>query len=268
MWNKKLYIVQLRRLFGGWMFRISCLVSIILVIAQTWQNHTSIYEAGWPGPVTLYAHWIGNDMGTYAASLFYDLLPLLAMLPFGVQYLMDRQSGYLKNLMTRVPVKAVALSYAVCTAIGAFVASFFPFALSLLVSALQYPALLPECTTLQYGVDSGGFFSVLFYSHPFVYCLVYSGICALFFALLALVGMGLSFYFKNVFLSLMFPFLFDFLFSYLALTVHMAYLAPLYIFTPSPLVDVTPVSILGWYGLCLAVSVCLFAACFKKYELY
>lgn len=260
--------MQLRRLFGGWAFRISCLIEFVLVAAQTWMNHTPIYEDNWTGPVTLYAHWIGNDIGTFAASLFYDLLPLLAMLPFGIQYLLDKQSGYLKNLMIRVPAGAVILSYAVCTVAGGFAVVFFPFAVSLLVSALQYPALLPEPITLQYSVSSSDFLSGLFFSHPLVYCLVYSAICALFFSVFALAGMGLSFYFKNIFLSLLFPFLFEFLFSYLALTIHAAYLAPLYIFMPSQQINVTPLSILGWYGVCLFVSACSFAAHLKNYELY
>lgn len=250
------------------MFRLSCWISLVLVASQTYTNLSPIFNEGWSGPTTMYARWIGNDIGSFCASLFYYVTPLLAMLPFGIQYLLDMRSGYLKNLMIRVPFQTVIVSYGVCNFIGGFLSSLFPYFLSLYINSLLYPSLIPEPSTLQYSVSSISLFSDLFFSHPLVYCVLYSVISALYPALLALVGMGISLYLKNIFLSLMFPFLFNFLVSYLALTLHISFLSPLHIFQPTQLVTGNPAGILGWYGVCLIATIILFWRHMKNYELY
>ena len=269
MWNKKLFCVQLKRVFGGWLFRISCLLSVVIIACQTYTNLSPIYLEGWAGgPITMYSRWVGNDIGSFSASLFYYVMPLLAMLPFGIQYILDMRNGYLKNLMIRVPARQVIVSYGVCNFIGAFLSSLFPYFLSLYVNALLYPSLIPEPSSLQYAVSSASLFGDLFYTHPLVYCILYSVISALYPALLALVGMGISFYLKNIFLSLVFPFLFNFLVSYLALTLHMSFLSPLHIFQPTQQVVGSPAVILGWYGICLIAAAILFWRHMNQYELY
>ncbi len=268
MWNKQLYRIQFRRLFSGWMFWASCAVSTVLVVMQTYTSYNPIYRDSWAFPASVFSRWIGNDIGTFAASLFYDLLPLICMLPFGIQYLIDKQNGYLKNLMIRVPAKAVITSYGVCTFIGAFVACMLPFLLSLLINSLLYPALLPESTALTLAAPSAMLFGTLYYTHPFLYCFLYSAITAIYEALLVLAGMAFGFLIKNIFFSLVLPFLFNFLASYIALSLHITVLAPIYIFQPTQQVLGEPSIILAWYAVCLLPTLVLFGRHMRNYELY
>lgn len=267
MWNKKLYWMQLRRAFGV-SFWIACGISSVLVIMQTISVRTPIWPENISYPVSIFNQWIGGESYSYASSLFYVFLPLIAMLPFGVQYLVDQKNGYLKHLALRVPATQVVLSYQICNFLVAFTASLIPFLLSLYICSMQYPALRPQAVTHTFSSGYGSMLSGLFYTKPFGYCILYSVLIAVYQALLASVGMGLSFFMKNTFLCLLCPLLLNFFSSYVAMKLGLGSLAPLYVFQPTQVIPAKPIVVIGWYLACIGVVWILWKRYVKEYEIY
>lgn len=267
MWNKKLYRVQLCRAFGSGFF-ISCCISSVLVLMQTVSVKSPIWPENLPYPASVFNQWIGGESYSYAASLFYIFLPMIAMIPFGVQYLIDQKNGYLKHLAIRVPAVQVVRSYQICNFFAAFAASLLPFLFSLYISAMQYPALRPQALTHTFSSGYGSMLSGLFYTHPFIYCIVYSTLIALYQALLSSVGMSMSFFMKNTFLCLISPLLLHFFSSYAAMKLGLGVLAPIYVFQPTQVIPTKPIVVMGWYFVCIGLSWVLWKRCVKNYEIY
>lgn len=56
-------------------------------------------------PTGLFNNWMGNELYPIQCYIFYLILPLLAVLPFGSSFFEDRKNGYIINVCTRVDKK-------------------------------------------------------------------------------------------------------------------------------------------------------------------
>lgn len=157
---------------------------------------------------TFYNSWIGGDDLSLAANLFYTLLPIGAALPFGWSYYLERKSGYLKNVYTRVgkgtylvgKTIAVFLSGAAVVAVG--------LAVNILLMYAKIPVITPFTAYNFYNhVYFGNLWADLYFSAPWAYVLLFSLLDILYGGIFALFSFAVGFYFRNIFAVLFTPFL-------------------------------------------------------------
>ena len=157
-------------------------------------------------PNALFNNWMGNELFPIQSYIFYIILPLLAVMPFGVSFYEDRKTGYIVNVCTRVDkVSYYKAKYlAVFLSGGAVVA--FPLLLNLMVSAMFLPAFLPD------NGSSGTIFTTtmfyeLFYTHPLIYIFIFITIDFLFAGVMATLSLSYTYVTDHKFGTMIAPFI-------------------------------------------------------------
>lgn len=164
---------------------------------------------------TFYNSWIGGDDLSLAANLFYTLLPVGAALPFGWSYYLERKTGYLKNIYTRVgkgtylagKTIAVFLSGASVVAVGLIV--------NILLVFAKIPVVTPFAAYNFYNhVYLSNLWADLYFAAPWLYVLLFALLDILYGGIFALLSFAVGFYFRNIFAVLFTPFLLMLVASY------------------------------------------------------
>lgn len=163
-----------------------------------------------------YNSWVGGEELSLASTLFFSLLPIGAVLPFGWSFYSERKSEYLKNIATRIDKKA----YLFCKAIAVFLSGALVVLIPLLVNILLVSAFVPICDpfvgyTFYNHVFFGGLWVDLFFTNPALYMLLYVLLDTLYGGIFALLSFAFAFYVKNMLAVILLPFLFMLLFGYL-----------------------------------------------------
>lgn len=163
-------------------------------------------------PPSLYQYWIGTEFRSMQNTLYFMLTPILAALPFADSYFCDRR-GYIKQIITRTKRK----KYLVAKYLAVFVSGGLAFAIPLIANFIAVacicPALSPQASTGTFATYENGFLSLLFISHPLVYCAFYTVYDFLIAGLFAAVSLTAALFIKNRFAVLLSPFILFLLWS-------------------------------------------------------
>lgn len=164
---------------------------------------------------TFYNSWIGGDDLSLAANLFYTLLPVGAALPFGWSYYIERKTGYLKNVYTRVGKG----TYLAGKTIAVFLSGASVVAVGLIVNILLVFAKIPVVTPFAaYNFYNHVYFSNLwadlYFAAPWLYVLLFALLDIFYGGIFALISFAVGFYFRNIFAVLFTPFLLMLVASY------------------------------------------------------
>ena len=164
---------------------------------------------------TFYNSWIGGDDLSLAANLFYTLLPVGAALPCGWSYYLERKTGYLKNIYTRVGKG----TYLAGKTIAVFLSGASVVAVGLIVNILLVFAKIPVVTPFAaYNFYNHVYFSNLwadlYFAAPWLYVLLFALLDILYGGIFALLSFAVGFYFRNIFAVLFTPFLLMLVASY------------------------------------------------------
>lgn len=221
-----------KRGFDSAGFRLSMLISFCLALAQILQTYTKV-DLGYRYPASLFEIWIGGEWASYANAVTMLVLPILACLPFSASFLTDKQSGYLAQLYLRQPRARVLFGYYGAAFFTGAAATGAPFMMNLLMNALLYPSLLPQASTFTYLPSMDGLFVELFYTFPWLYCLLYIFIMAVFGGFVACVGLSLGHVIKNKFVLLATPFVVYFWIYFICMQLGLYHLNPYIFLNPS-----------------------------------
>ncbi len=210
-------------------------------------------------PTTPYSEWLGGAY-TLGATLFFTLLPLLAVLPYGHSFSEELRSGYLKMVVPRCGRKRYFLAKAGASFLSGGLAVVIPLAASFLFGFLIFPAAKPNVIYNQYfPFGHANMLAGLVHTHPLLYMLLYLGIDFVFAGLFACLSVSSVFFFRQRLASIILPFLFllgcDMLRNFGAYVTYVE-ISPMKLMRAVPLVNFTkgPV-LLGW--LCLFVLLTL-----------
>ena len=164
-----------------------------------------------------YSAWIGNETRSLMQALFYMLIPVAAVFPFGSSFLSEEKSGYLRNVAVRISMPFYYFAKALACFCSAFTAVVLPMLLNFLVVSAVMPSSLPHAGyEIYYVVYFGDFFSDLFYSQPLLFVVLNILLPGLFAGVIALLAFTLSLKIKNKYVILFLPFLFFLGIEYLA----------------------------------------------------
>lgn len=164
-------------------------------------------------PEGLFNNWMGIALFPVQSYIFYMILPLLAVMPFGSSFFEDRKSGYLVNVYTRVKKEEYIKAKYLGVLISGGVAVVTPLILNLVLSSLFLPRLLPDngCNTTITGKTMA---YELFYKYPILYIFMFILIVFIFAGLLAAIALGYSYYTDHKFGVVIAPFvLYFFIYS-------------------------------------------------------
>lgn len=167
-------------------------------------------------PETLYEGFIGGECYTFFNQLYYYMIPILAVLPFGASFLQDEESGYLKYIYT----KQKKIRYLVCKYVITFlsggIAVALPYIGSFLLNATYLPAVIPNQIAQHSSIIDAMSLSEYYYSKPWIFYGAYLLGIMLAGGFLGVTALIVSFFVRNYLFVLCFPFLLYLSWDYIA----------------------------------------------------
>lgn len=162
---------------------------------------------------TAYTKWMFFDDSNFVRYIYLFVMPILVVIPYATSYYSDCRSGYIKQLVTRVPSKCYYRAKYIANFISAALIFFTPAFINFVMTSWIYPIHNPS--PLVAGLHEYNLFYNLFYDIPYVYvigCMVYYCIIS---GLLASIAILVSKYIENYFSIIITPFVLAFVAMYI-----------------------------------------------------
>lgn len=202
---KKIFIFEMKRAAGSKEFKISlfigCLIAILDFIffcrlnAGSRETHNALEG------------WLGTDFQFAYNNLFYVLFPIIGALPFGGSYYMDLQSGYIKNICTKVSRKDYYKAKYCSTFLCAVIAVIIPLLFNLFLCMGVYPMRRPEkLIFITACIIDIKLFSRIFNLYPLVYCILFMLIDGLFAGMISVFSICVAEWVESFFSVIAVPF--------------------------------------------------------------
>ena len=160
-------------------------------------------------PISLYSTWMGNELLPIQSYIFYLILPLLAVLPFGSSFFEDIKSGYIINVCTRVEKKIYFKAKYLAVFLSGGVAVVAPLLLNLVLSSMFMPAFIPDNGTVGTISPTTMAYEV-FFTHPLIYVLMLIVIDFIFAGVIATLALSYTYFTEHRFGVMIVPFVFYF----------------------------------------------------------
>lgn len=196
---------------------ISVVVGLAISIAYTWMvqlqmvemnrqwvNGELLYELMCPKSAEVYN--MLQDITNAQPFIFYMLLPVLAVLPFGASLSQDKKSGYLVQLRQRCSSASCMRAKYFATFLSGGIAVIIPLIVSILCAYMLLPSILPDATMPMNSLNASVFLNAWFYRFPAVYFATYGLITFAVAGCYACVGLLMSTFLNNYFVICSFGF--------------------------------------------------------------
>lgn len=122
---------------------------------------------------SLFINWMGTNLISFSRSLFFFIWPVLAAMPYGWSYSSERRSGYYNQVASRSSRKRYFCSKYIAVFVSGGLAVAVPLLFDLLANALVSPDAVPDVTLMIQPISNGCFLSGLYYTHPWVFALIW-----------------------------------------------------------------------------------------------
>lgn len=174
------------------------------------------------------------------------------MLPFGTSYYEDKKSGEYKNIVTRVEKKEYIKAKYKAVFLSAGVVTLFPLVLSLLLTSATLPSLLPQAATYSFQIHNTNFGHQLFFTHPYLYIILYLVFDFIFAGAFAGIALAASTFAGNICIVLAAPFVTGMFLMVMMNMLNIGKYAPVYFLNPgygmeNPLIPLAQLAILLIY---------------------
>lgn len=204
-----MFLLELKRAFNRTSFKAALLISLIFCILGTSKELYSHND---------YSKHLGNSRSAYSEFVFFNvgpesnafiiIFPLISSLAYSDSYLEDIKSGFIKFIYTRHEKSKYLRSKFFANFIAAGIAFALPLLLQFIFLLLTVPSIEPHAIIGQQPVMPQGLFSGFYYSHPFLYTMMWIFIYFLYSGAFASFGLSLGAFLKNKFVVLLLPFIF------------------------------------------------------------
>jgi hypothetical protein len=155
---------------------------------------------------TSYTNWLGSHNMFIQQNIFYLILPLLSVLPFGASFYADINGGSTKSICTRVKKNNYLIAKYIAVFVSGGAAAALPMFASFLACAALLPTMTPEASYAYTNIVSFDKWAWLLFSRPSLYILAYCGLAFLFAGLTACMALGITYFSSKSFLPMLFPF--------------------------------------------------------------
>jgi hypothetical protein len=183
-------------------------------------------------PITVFSTWIGGNAYTIQQYLYFLLVPIIAVLPYGGSYYEDLKSGEYKNIITRIEkVKYLGAKYIAVFLSAGFVVV-LPLIINLLLTAITVPSLLPQAATYAFGIGNMNIGYELFYRTPYVYIGIYLIFDFVFSGIIAGAALAAATFAGNICIVWVTPFVMMMFLMVICSMMNKAEYAPVYYLNP------------------------------------
>lgn len=183
-------------------------------------------------PANIFEGFIGGEQYTFWNGVYFYLLPIIAVLPFGTSFFEDEDSGYLKNIYIKKKKEIYLVCKFIVTFISGGIAAGLPYVFSFMMNLLYVPAIKPNQLARHNFVNQLNNMSDWYYEKTFLYFGVYLLIIMLCGGVFATLSLCVSFAAKNSLFVMFFPFLFNISFDYVAMELKIEKYVPSNIMNP------------------------------------
>ncbi len=202
--------IELKRAFINRMFLIALVLGCLITVLQAAQNALPLafYFELYPNqyPPSVYNSCLGLSLSVWN-SIFYTVYPLLAAIPYADSFLTDRQSGYIKNIYTRVNRKDYLKGKFIAVFLSGGSVVLLPTLLNLLIVSLCVPSVIPDASTGLFPIFANFTGASLYYTYPLLYVFLYDLLIFFVGGCFAVTALIFSFAFKHRYVVVMSPFL-------------------------------------------------------------
>ncbi len=266
----KLIKLEFRKMLKIRSYIVPIIVGCIIIILQSINFYNNSYlgdlsnynmameggkYSGMIYPTVLIQGWIGGDYASVFLQLFYTILPILAVIPYGTSFYTEYRRGYLKNIYTRVNrFKYLSAKYIVAFISGGVVGA-FPLILSWIICSMYLPNLPQNPLMLQTAIMNTSMWKEFYYNVPFIYAMLYTLLTFIYSGIFGVLAICVSTISKNIFIASLFPFLLN-IFSYYLLrgTYNLISYVPHAFLIPTQIYISTPAKVFGVFGVMLVCT--------------
>lgn len=166
---------ELKRAFLNNMLLLSIVLGSIISIGHFIRGNVgkTIYDSNvMYCPESVFYNWIGSSCFAMESYFIYLILPILAVLPYGISLYDDKKSGYIKNVFIRTKKSYYYLAKYIAVFLSGGIAFVTPLVINLFLNAMKFPALMPESI-----IDIGPSVTCVgwnfYYTHPWLYIILF-----------------------------------------------------------------------------------------------
>ncbi|MBP3038804.1 hypothetical protein J9303_04700 [Bacillaceae bacterium Marseille-Q3522] len=209
----------LRRILTGRSFYFALFVGLFLSLYHVQSEIIPLQNDLQYGVMfTPYTKWFEFGIKSGLISLFWILLPIIVSLPFADTFARDRQSGYLRSILTKGKIKEYFRGLYLVNFLFAGVVITIPLLANIYFAFMFVPNIKPDpvINNLIPLDSTSSFFPDLYYSHPFIHMLFFVALAFIFAGMFATISLSISFFAYNRFVILVSGFLVQMLLSLIA----------------------------------------------------
>jgi len=178
---------EIKKAFLNRWFLVALIIGCTLVAISASRNYQvgfrssdmmlQYMETKWldASSISSYKYWVVVDFIQPLTGLFFQLLPLLAVIPFSWSYLEERRSGYVGSIITRTSRTHYFIAkYSAVFLSGALVIT-IPILLNFLICACLMPMRTPDVfAVIYFGIWEESLWSEVFYTRPMLYVALFT----------------------------------------------------------------------------------------------
>lgn len=159
---------------------------------------------------TPYQSWIEFGLGSYYRYILFLLLPLIAAIPMADMYAKDRQTGYLKSILSKGKMKKYFRGLYISNFLVAAIVIATPLLVNMYLAFMTLPNIKPDPLLDGNPKDiMSTMLPALYYDFPILHMLFYILLACLFAGMYASISLSVSLYVRNRFVILISAFLFN-----------------------------------------------------------
>ncbi|WP_300410639.1 hypothetical protein [Lagierella sp.] len=210
--------IELKRAFYNRKFLIALLLGFSIAIYNYVTNIglTDIYEFGvqyekynMETPQGLFTHNIISAPLELPITLFFYGIIILGALPYADSYVIDKNTGFNKNILSRTSRKNYYIFKWIAVFFSGFITCLSVILFNFLLNMTILPLLSPIVDGMgnSYGQDSSQFLLDLFTNHPILHFLLFAIIISVYIGVISTYGLLSSSFSENRFIAILTPFL-------------------------------------------------------------
>lgn len=191
---------------------IGCGISLIHVVhniipyADIWNQMSLNLKSDMQYPYYLFAQWMCGNSYNLEGFLYFMILPLLAVMPNSLSFYADKESGYIKQIYTRLGRESYLTAKFGAVFCTGGVIIVLPLILNLAVCAMFLPALYPQTLAGTF-INASVLWYHIYEIHPILYNAIYLFIDFILGGLIATLPLFFSFFTEKKFMILLMPFI-------------------------------------------------------------
>ncbi len=151
-----------------------------------------------------YNYWLGAGCTPMQSYVFFNILPILAVLPAGLSLHEDYKNGYYRQLLIRGLKRKYYISKIASVFISGGTVVIVPLLVSFYLTAMKLPLALPE--NISFPINRESVMFDWYYEHPMLFFVSFIVIDFMAAGAVAVLGMFITFFVDYKFVILIFPF--------------------------------------------------------------